>query len=130
MNSLSLLKPSIKKLGRIFSTRNKSFLFGIILCAVLLYAGIYFGMSRFLTYVGKAKLIGDALGAIIGGMLVSKLLEMLFMTLFFMLLFSGVISALSILFLDPELPTLMVSPQPVSKIFMSRFILMTFDVSK
>ena len=129
MNSLSLLKPSIKKLGRIFSTRNKSFLFGIILCAILLYAGIYFGMSRFLTYVGKAKLIGDALGAIIGGMLVSKLMEMLFMTLFFMLLFSGVISALSILFLDPELPTLMVSPQPVSKIFMSRFILMTFDSS-
>ncbi len=86
-------------------------------------------MSRFLSYVYKAPLIGEAIGAIIGGLLVSKLLEMLFMSLFFMLLFSGVISALSILFLDTGLQSLMVSPQPLSRIFMSRFILLTFDSS-
>ena len=129
MNTFLLLKPSVKKLRRIFSTRNKFFLICIFFCAALLYAGIYFGMSRFLGYVSKAPLIGDAFGAIIGGMLISKLLEMLFMTLFFMLLFSGIISALSILFLDTELQSLMVSPQPVSRIFMSRLLMMTFDSS-
>ena len=129
MNTLHLLKPSIKKIGRIFATRNKLFLLSIFICAALLYACIYFGMARFLGYVSKAPIIGDAFGAIIGGLIISKLLEMLFMTLFFMLLFSGVISALSILFLDTELQPLMVSPQPVSRIFMSRLLMLTFDSS-
>ena len=129
MNSILLLKPSIKKIGRIFATRNRFFLVTIFICAALLYTGIYYGMARFLSYVSKAPIIGDAFGAIIGGLIISKLLEMLFMTLFFMLLFSGVISALSILFLDTELQPLMVSPQPVSRIFMSRLIMMTFDSS-
>ena len=129
MNTFHLLKPSIKKIGRIFATRNKLFLVCIFICAALLYACIYFGMARFLGYVSKAPIIGDAFGAIIGGLIISKLLEMLFMTLFFMLLFSGVISALSILFLDTELQPLMVSPQPVSRIFMSRLLMLTFDSS-
>ena len=129
MNTLLLLKPSVKKIRRIFATRNKLFLVTIFVCAALLYAGIYFGMARFLSYVSKAPIIGDAFGAIIGGLIISKLLEMLFMTLFFMLLFSGVISALSILFLDTELQPLMVSPQPVSRIFMSRLLMLTFDSS-
>ena len=129
MNTILLLKPSIKRIGRIFATRNKLFLVSIFICAALLYGGIYWGMARFLSYVSKAPIIGDAFGAIIGGLLISKLLEMLFMTLFFMLLFSGVISALSILFLDTELQPLMVSPQPVSRIFMSRLLMLTFDSS-
>ena len=129
MNTLHLLKPSLKKIGRIFATRNKLFLVSIFICAAMLYACIYFGMARFLGYVSKAPIIGDAFGAIIGGLIISKLLEMLFMTLFFMLLFSGVISALSILFLDTELQPLMVSPQPVSRIFMSRLLMLTFDSS-
>ena len=129
MNTFLLLKPSVKKLGRIFASRNKFFLLAILIFAGLLYACIYFGMARFLSYVSKAPIIGDAFGAIIGGLIISKLLEMLFMTLFFMLLFSGIISALSILFLDTELQPLMVSPQPVSRIFMSRLLMMTFDSS-
>lgn len=129
MNTLSLLKPSIKKLCRIFSARNQKLLFLILIGASIVSCGIYFGMAKFLAYVSKAPLLGDAFGAIIGGMLVSKLLEMLFMTMLFMLLFSGVISALSTLFLDDELHVLMVSPQPVSRIFMSRFLLLTFDSS-
>ena len=129
MTIFSLLKPSIKKITRIFSSRNKRTLFIILLGAFIFYLGIYLGMTRFLSYVSKAPLLGDALGPIIGGLLVSKLLEMLFMTIFFMLIFSGVISALSILFLDTELHTLMVSPQPVAKIFLSRFLLLTFDSS-
>ena len=79
MNTLLLLKPSVKKIRRIFATRNKLFLVTIFVCAALLYAGIYFGMARFLSYVSKAPIIGDAFGAIIGGLIISKLLEMLFM---------------------------------------------------
>ena len=129
MNIFSLLKPSIKRFSRVFSLKNKNVLLSILIGASLFYVGIYYGMTRFLGYVSKAPLLGDAFGVIIGGLLMSKLLEMLFMTMFFMLLFSGVISALSILYLDPELQTLMVSPQPLSRIFMSRFILLTFDSS-
>lgn len=129
MNTLSLLKPSLKKISRIFTSKNKMLLLMILIGASLFYLGIYYGMSRFLAYVSKAPLLGDAFGVVIGGLLISKLLEMLFMTMFFMLLFSGVISALSVLFLDTELQTLMVSPQPLSRIFMSRFILLTFDSS-
>lgn len=129
MNTLSLLKPSIKKLCRIFSAKNKKLLSFILIGALLVSTGIYYGMARFLGYVSKAPLLGDAFGVIIGGMLISKLLEMLFMTMFFMLLFSSVISALSALFLDEELQVLMVSPQPKSRIFLSRFFLQTFDSS-
>lgn len=104
--------------------------FVILFGAILFFAGIYIGMTRFLTYVSNPTiLIGDSLARVIGGMLISKFLEMLLMTLSFMLLFSGVISALSILFLDTNLQTLMVSPQPVSKIFISRLIMLTFDSS-
>lgn len=129
MNTLSLLEPSIKRLYRLFSARNRKLLIFILIGASLISVGIYYGMARFLGYVSKAPLLGDAFGVIIGGMLVSKLLEMLFMTMFFMLLFSSVISALSTLFLDDELQVLMVSPQPVARIFMSRFLLQTFDSS-
>ena len=129
MTLFSLLTPSFKRFLRVFSARNRKLLFLILIGSAIVSWGIYFGMAKFLAYVSKAPLMGDTMGLIIGGMLVSKLMEMLFMTLLFMLLFSCVISALSILYLDNELQTLMVSPQPVGKIFMSRFSLMVFDSS-
>jgi ABC-2 type transport system permease protein len=54
---------------------------------------------------------------------------MLLLTLFFMVLFSSIISALSAFYLNEELPVLMASPQPIGRIFRSRFILMTFESS-
>ena len=115
MNTLFLLKPSLKKFTRIFSSRNKTLLFVIIIGAILFFCGIYIGVSRFLAYVSNPTiLIGDTLAKVIGRILIAKFLEMLFMTMAFMLLFSGVISALSILFLDTNLFSLMVSPQPVA----------------
>lgn len=74
-------------------------------------------------------MLGETLGPLIGGLLVSKLLEMLLLTLFFMVLFSSIISALSAFFLNEELPVLMVSPQPIAKIFRSRFFMMTMESS-
>lgn len=129
MKTLLLLEPAIKRICRIFSSRNKKLFYLILFGSLVVACGLYYGMTKFLGYVYQAPLLGDALGSIIGGMLVSKLLEMLFMTLLFMLLFSCVISALSSLFLDNELQALMVTPQPISNIFMSRFILMTVDSS-
>ncbi len=130
MNFLLLLKPSLKRFGRVFSKRNRGLLLVILTGAVLFFCGIYIGITRFLTYVSNPTiLLGDTLAKIVGAALISKFLEMLFMALAFMLLFSGIISALSILFLDKDLQTLMVSPQPVSRIFMSRFVMLVFDSS-
>ncbi|MEW6711592.1 MAG: hypothetical protein AB1403_17345 [Candidatus Riflebacteria bacterium] len=90
---------------------------------------IYYGLYRFLDYVGRAPMLGETFGPLVGGLLVSKLLEMLLLTLFFMVLFSSIISALSAFFLNEELPVLMASPQPVSRIFRSRFLMMSLESS-
>jgi|GEM_PF-307186 len=129
MNSLLLVSPALKKFRRVFSHRNRAVLAllsgGSALIAILIYYGLY----RFLEYVGRAPMLGDTFGPILGGLLVSKLLEMLFMTLFFMVLFSSVIAALSSFFLNEELPTLMSSPLPIGMIFRSRMLLMTIESS-
>ncbi|NCB38483.1 MAG: hypothetical protein EOM80_06900 [Erysipelotrichia bacterium] len=129
MNSLSLVTPAIKKLKRVFSARNRKVVSALILLSGLIAAVIYYSLYRFLDYVGRAPLLGETLGPIFGGLLVSKLLEMLLMSLFFMILFSSIISALSALFLNEELPTLMSSPQPVGIIFRSRLLLMSIESS-
>jgi ABC-2 type transport system permease protein len=129
MNSFQLLSPSLKKIKRIFSARSKSILWLLVGGSMLVAAVIYYGLYRFLDYVGRAPMLGETFGPIIGGLLVSKLLEMLLLTLFFMVLFSSIISALSAFFLNEELPVLMVSPQPIAKIFRSRFLMMTMESS-
>lgn len=74
-------------------------------------------------------MLGDTFGPVLGGLLVSKLLEMLFLTLFFMILFSSIIAAISALYLNEELPTLMSSPLPTDLIFRSRFLMMSVESS-
>lgn len=129
MNSLALVKPAITKLKRVFSVRNRKALYLLSLGAALIAGLIYYGLYRFIEYVGRAPMLGDTFGPILGGLLVSKLLEMLFLTLFFMVLFSSIIAALSSLFLNEELPTLMSSPQPIGLIFRSRLLIMTVESS-
>ena len=127
MNSLTLVTPALKKLRRVFSVRNRKVLWALSIGSLLLAFTIYYGLYRFLDYVGRAPMLGETLGPIVGGLLVSKLLEMLFMTLFFMILFSSIIAALSSLFLNDELTVLMSSPVPVGMIFRSRFILLSAE---
>lgn len=129
MNSFQLLNPAFKKIKRVFSRRSQFVLYLLLLGSLLVSGVIYYGLYRFLDYVGRAPMLGETLGPIIGGLLVSKLLEMLLLSLFFMVLFSSIISALSAFFLNEELPVLMATPQPISRIFRSRFIMMTIDSS-
>lgn len=129
MNSLQLLAPALKKTRRIFAIRSRLVLWLIALGSLTVAGAIYYGLYRFLEYVGRAPMLGETFGPIIGGLLVSKLLEMLLLTLFFMVLFSSIISALSSFFLNEELPVLMVSPQPITRIFRSRFIIMSIESS-
>lgn len=129
MNSLQLLIPSAKKLKRVFAHRSQFVFWLLVLGSMLVSGVIYYALYRFLDYVGRAPMLGDTFGPLIGGLLVSKLLEMLLLTLFFMVLFSSIISALSAFFLNEELPVLMASPQSITKIFRSRFIMMTVESS-
>lgn len=129
MNSFSLLTPALKKIKRVFSIRSRFVLWLLIIGSLLVSGTIYYGLYRFLDYVGRAPMLGDTFGPLIGGLLVSKLLEMLLLTLFFMVLFSSIISALSAFFLNEELPVLMASPQPIGRIFRSRFIMMSLESS-
>jgi len=129
MNSLQLVSPAFKKFRRVFSHRNRKVLAFLLLGSFFTAALIYYGLYRFLEYVGRAPMLGDTFGPVLGALLVSKLLEMLFLTLFFMVLFSSVIAALSSFFLNEELPTLMSSPLPIGLIFRSRLLLMTIESS-
>ncbi len=129
MNSFTLIYPSIKRIKRVFATRNPKVMSLIVFGSFIIATLIYYGLYRFLEYVGRAPMLGDTFGPVLGGLLVAKLLEMLLLTLFFMILFSSLIAALSSLFLNEELPTLMASPQPIGMIFRSRFIIMTVESS-
>lgn len=129
MNSLSLISPAFKKFKRVFSHRNRKVLTFLLIGSVIISFLIYYGLYRFLEYVGRAPMLGDTFGPILGGLLVSKLLEMLFLTLFFMIVFSSIIAALSSFYLNEELPTLMSSPLPISMIFRSRMLLMGIESS-
>jgi len=129
MNSFRLVSPAFKKFKRVFSHRSRLVLGFLSGGSVLIAFLIYYGLYRFLEYVGRAPMLGDTFGPILGGLLVSKLLEMLFLTLFFMVLFSSIIAALSSFYLNEELPTLMASPLPVGMIFRSRMLLMTIESS-
>ncbi len=129
MNSFQLINPAVKKLRRIFALRNRKVLYSLFFGSAFLALTIFYGLFRFLDYVGRAPMLGETLGPIVGGLLVSKLLEMLLMTVFFMILFSSIIAALSSLFLNEELTVLMSAPTSIGTIFRSRLILMTAESS-
>lgn len=129
MNSFSLTLPTLKRARRAFSSHNKFIIYLLIGGALLVSFSIYYGLYRFLEHVARAPMLGETFGPIVGGLLVAKLLEMLLLTLLFMVLFSSIIAALSAFYLSEELPVLMSSPQPVTRIFRSRFIIMSFESS-
>ena len=129
MNSFRLISPALKKFKRVFSHRSRMVLSFLAAGSILIAFLIYYGLYRFLDYVGRAPMLGDTFGPVLGGLLVSKLLEMLLLTLFFMVLFSSIIAALSSFYLNEELPTLMSSPLPIGMIFRSRLLLMTIESS-
>lgn len=90
---------------------------------------VFFSLYRFLDYVGRAPMLGPILGPMLGHLLVDRLLEMIFMALFCMLIFSSLIAAFSVFYLDEELKVLFSSPLTTGRIFWSRFALMVIESS-
>lgn len=127
--TLRLITPALTKNKRSFTTKGKLKMFVLLLGGIAIALTVYFSLLWFLNHVARAAILGDTLGPIIGRMLVSKLLEMLLLTMMFMVLFSSLVAAISSLFIDEELTVLMTSPQNITTIFRSRFLIMTFESS-
>lgn len=126
---MHLLIPAIKAFFRNVQKRNRFILGLVIAGGALLSIAVYYGLYRFLDYVGRAPMLGSIMGPFIGGMLVTKFLEMIYIALFFMVFFSSVIAAFSAFYLDSEITLLMASPVSVYRIFWARFTLMLVDSS-
>ncbi len=124
-NIISLLKP------RIFSTINslrqgnkKNNWARIFMYSAL---GIIFWMSTFIIFY-RVLLYFQSVQDF-GNILAMKLVSMIIMTFFALLLFSNIINCLSHLYLSYDLPLLHSLPVPSKDIFLSRWIISTFDSS-
>ncbi|HNV71567.1 MAG TPA: hypothetical protein PKO06_17820, partial [Candidatus Ozemobacteraceae bacterium] len=126
---MNLLRPTIIAFSRGFTKRDPKLLITLVIAALIIAVGIYFGLYKFLSHVGRAPMLGDYLGPLVGSLLVSKLLEMIFLALFFMIVFSSIIAAFSVFYLDEEIRLLMATPVRISSIFWSRFALMLVESS-
>jgi len=126
MNTIgTLLAPRLwpLKRGGMFKSgragRSKMLLLGLL--GLAFWLGV-FGISwRVLVYFKGIEDIGDILGF--------KLLSMMLIVSFALLLFSGILAALSKLYLSRDLPLVHALPVPGYKIFFSRWIDSTIDSS-
>src|SRR5450759_3904855 len=126
MNTIfSLLKPrvlsTINNL-RIDNERNswmRIFMFGAL--GIVFWARTLIRLYRVLLYFQSVQDFGDILAM--------KLLSMIIMTFFVLLLFSNIINCLSHLYLSQDLPLLHSLPVSAKDIFLSRWLISTFDSS-
>lgn len=126
MNTIfSLLKPrvlsAINNL-RMDNERNswmRIFMFGAL--GIVFWAGVFIILYRVLFYFQSVQDFGDILAM--------KLLSMIIMTFFVLLLFSNIINCLSHLYLSQDLPLLHSLPVSTKDIFLSRWLISTFDSS-
>jgi len=122
---LSLLRPRI--LSSINSLRPNNernnwariFMYGIL--GVVFWTGTFIIFYRVLFYFQSVQDFGDILAM--------KLISMLVMTFFTLLLFSNIINCLSHLYLSQDLPLLHSLPVSSKDIFISRWLISTFDSS-
>jgi ABC-2 type transport system permease protein len=128
MLGAELLRPTIIAFFRNIKKRNRLLLAVLLIGGVLLSGLVYYGLYRFLDYVGRAPMLGP-MGPMVGQMLITKFLEMIYMALFFMVFFSSIIAAFSAFYLDDEIRLLFSAPIPAYRIFWSRFMAMLFDSS-
>lgn len=126
MNTIgTLLAPRIwplKRGGFLKSTRGgwyRRIFLGLL--GLAFWLGIFAASWRVLVYFKGIEDIGDILGF--------KLLSMLLIVSFALLLFSGILSALSKLYLSRDLAMVHALPVPVYKVFFSRWIDSTVDSS-
>ncbi|MBF0499680.1 MAG: hypothetical protein HQM09_06080 [Candidatus Riflebacteria bacterium] len=125
----NLLTPSIIAFRRQAKLRRGKMLSALIAGGCITIFGIFFGLYMFLAYVIKAPMLGPILGPVIGSLIVNKLLEMIIVALFCMIVFSSIIAAFSVFYLDDEIRLLISSPVAIANIFWSRFVLMLVESS-
>ena len=122
---LSLLKPRVFSAINNLRTDNKRnhwiriFMFGAV--GIVFWAGTFIILYRVLFYFQSVQDFGDILAM--------KLLSMIIMTFFVLLLFSSIINCLSHLYLSRDLQLLHSLPVSSKDIFLSRWLVSTFDSS-
>ena len=126
MNTItSLLKPrilsSINNLrhGNKRNNWSRIFMFGSI--GIVFWIGIFIIFYRVLFYFHSVQDFGDILAM--------KFISMIIITFFMLLLFSNIINCLAHLYLSQDLPLLHALPVSSKDIFLSRWIISTFDSS-
>ena len=117
-----LLSPNlIGTKNRLFgpggSGKKKAILMGLL--GIAFWVGMFLISCRVLQYFQSIEMIGD--------LLARYLLTMLLLTIFSLLIFSGVISALSTLYLSDDLELCFSTPVSLEEVFLSRVILTFFN---
>jgi ABC-2 type transport system permease protein len=124
-DALTLLRPRIWPF--LHSAASKKTFAGVTKPAILMAAGTAFWLGifaislRVLTYFKGIEDIGDILGY--------KLLSMILIISMALLLFSGILTALTKLYLSRDLPLVHSLPVPIQTIFISRWLDSTIDSS-
>lgn len=122
---ISLLTPRILSTINSLKHGNKRnywsriFMFGTL--GIVFWIGIFIIFFRVLLYFHGVQDFGDILAM--------KLISMIIMTFFMLLLFSNIINCLSHLYLSQDLPLMHSLPVSAKDIFLSRWIISTFDSS-
>jgi ABC-2 type transport system permease protein len=123
--TISLLKPrvlsSINNLrhGNRKNNWSRIFMFGTM--GLVFWIGIFIIFYKVLFYFHSVQDFGDILAM--------KLISMTIITFFMLLVFSNIINCLSQLYLSQDLPLMHSLPVSAKDIFMSRWIISTFDSS-
>jgi ABC-2 type transport system permease protein len=122
---ISLLKPrirsSINSLRRGDKKNSWARLFMFSAIGILFWIGIFAISYRVLLYFHNVQDFGDILAM--------KFLSMIIITFFALLLFSNIINCLAHLYLSQDLPLLHSLPVSSQEIFLSRWMISTFDSS-
>jgi ABC-2 type transport system permease protein len=121
----SLIRPRLLSVVNSLKTGNKKnnwmriFIFSLII--LLFWSGTFVICYRVLIYFQSVQDFGNILAL--------KLLSMVVMTFFALLIFSNIINCLSHLYLSHDLPLVHSLPVSARNIFLSRWIISTFDSS-
>ncbi len=122
---VSLIKPrvlsSVNNLrhGNTKNSWSRIFMFGTL--GLTFWAGTFIIFYRVLLYFHSVEDFGDILAM--------KLISMIIITFFLLLIFSNIINCLSHLYLSQDLPLVHSLPVESKDIFLSRWIISTFDSS-
>lgn len=94
----------------------------VFVMASLFVVGDYLFFHRILAYFNELPLD-------VGEILIVQILNLLCLTIFSMLVFSNIVAAISTLYMSRDLDFIISSPIPIRAVFLSKFILTTYNSS-